>query len=221
MINVERFYSTFNFRDMVQGDERGRPPKLLQDFFTEDLRYAEHAVNPMSDVLEVGCGFGRLFPPLSRAHSVTGIDFSDLQLFQAREVAKAFPNVQVSKMRAEALTFPDASFDVSLCMNSTLGNMPGIEKDVVAEMIRVTRKRGRIVLRVFADTEEVRRAQHDNYARLGLHAIRDEGDAVVTEEGFYSRRFNEVSLHALFAETGITPLITCDGEAGYLVTASV
>lgn len=222
MNTVKQFYNSFNFRDMVQGDARGRPPKLLGDFFMQDLEYAERGVRPGSDVLEVGCGFGRLIPSLARdAKSVTGIDFSDLQLSQASEEISTISNARILKMHAEALEFPDKSFDVALCMNSTLGNMPGIEREVVHEMIRVTRKGGEVVLRVFADTEEVRQAQYENYARLGLTNVHNEGSTVVSDEGFYSRRFNEEDLKALFADSGLVPNVIRDSEAGFLVTAKV
>lgn len=207
---------------MVEGNIRGRPPKLLEDFFTQDLTYVKCAERVGSEVLEVGCGFGRLIPAIARnAKSVTGIDFSDLQLLHAGEEINGLPNARVLKMHAEALTFPDASFDTALCMNSTLGNMPGIEQAVLNEMTRVVRRGGDVVARVFADTEEVRQAQYENYARLGLTNVRDIGSAVVSDEGFYSRRFSEETLRELFTNSSLVPDVLRDSEAGYLVSAKV
>ena len=88
-------------------------------------------------------------------------------------------------------------------------------------MIRVTKPRGKIAIRVFADKEVVRLAQYENYQRLGLTNIRDKGSAIITDEGFYSRRFNELELHTLFQGTGIEANITSDCEGGYLVTADI
>jgi ubiquinone/menaquinone biosynthesis C-methylase UbiE len=124
-------------------------------------------------------------------------------------------------MHAEAMEFPDESFDVALCMNSTLGNMPGIEQEVIHEMIRVTRKGGEVALRVFADTPAVREAQYENYARLGLTNVHDVRSAVVSDEGFYSRRFDVGALEDLFRGTGFTPNIIRDSEAGYLTVIDV
>ena len=220
MATVKEFYNSFNFQEMVLGNKAGKPPPLLQEFFQRDLDYIAEHFTAEKDVLEVGCGFGRLLPKLAeRSKKVTGIDFSDLQIAQAQETARNLKNVSLLKMCAESLEFPPASFDISLCMNCSLGNMPDIEEKVVEEMIRVTKPGGEIVIRVFADTKEVREAQCQNYRRLGLTNIRDKGAAIVTGEGFYSRRFTESEMRALFQKTEITPAITHDCEAGYLITA--
>jgi ubiquinone/menaquinone biosynthesis C-methylase UbiE len=222
MQTVEDFYNAFNFKDMVLGDRGGEPPILLKNFFGQDITYIVETLESGKDVLEVGCGFGRLLPALAKkCKTVTGIDFSDLQLSQAKEGSASLSNVTLLKMNAESLEFADNSFDISLCMNCTLGNMPGIEKQVIQEMIRVTKPGGRVVIRVFADTKEVRAAQYENYKRLKLMKIEDKGTAVVTEEGFYSRRFSETDIRDLFRETKAIPQIRRDCEAGFLIEVVV
>ncbi len=222
LLTVKDFYNSFNFREMVHGNLKGKPPILLQQFFELDLKYIHTNLEANKEVLEVGCGFGRLLPELSKlSRNVTGIDFSDLQLSQAQEIVANLKNVQLLKMRAESMAFRSESFALSLCMNCTLGNMPNIEKTVVEEMVRVTKSGGKVIIRIFADTEAVRLAQYENYNRLGLTNIRDNGSAITTDEGFYSRRFNKTELQELFKKTGLTPTITSDCEAGYLVVANI
>ena len=98
--------------------------------------------------------------------------------------------------------------------------MPGIEGLVIHEMKRVTKRGGKIIVRVFSDDEKIRRAQHKNYRRLGFTDIHDDGCAVVTSEGFYSRRFTRKDLLMLFKETGLNPRIYKDVKIGYIAEAT-
>lgn len=218
--NIKDFYDKFSFADMVLGDSAGAPPKLLADFFQGDVTYIAKELPKGKEVLEVGCGFGRLLTGLSKvSKKVTGIDFSDLQLSEARKRVGHLFNVELHNMHAESLRFPDRAFDVAICLNSTLGNMPGIEAKVVSEMARVVRPGGLIAVRVFANTPEVKKAQFANYRRLNLTNIRDDGQVVTTDEGFYSRRFIREELLGLFLQAGLTPIITQDTEGGLLAEA--
>lgn len=219
MKTVEEFYSNFNFQDMVLGDEAGEPPALLKEFFQKDIEYIQK-MKKQEKVLEVGCGFGRLLRELSKkSEKVVGIDFSDLQLDQAKINLADCKKVSLVKMKAENLGFQNDFFNTTICMNSSLGNMPGIEEKVLEEMVRVTKPKGTIVIRVFADSEEVKKAQFQNYQRLGMTNIKDDGRAVRTDEGFYSRRFKKEELINMFKTLGLEYKITKDCDAGYLVVA--
>lgn len=91
------------------------------------------------EVLEVGCGTGlilsRLTPLACRA---VGVDLSPGMLQKARE-----RGLEVFEGRAEALPFPDASFDVALSFK-VLAHVPDI-RTALAEMARVVRPGGRVV----------------------------------------------------------------------------
>src|SRR5689334_18016908 len=72
------------------------------------------------NVLDVGCGYGINFPYLIHADHITGIDFSPVMIEKAREM---LPNqkipVDVQLGDAEALNFPDNSFDTVVSSLST------------------------------------------------------------------------------------------------------
>jgi ubiquinone/menaquinone biosynthesis C-methylase UbiE len=103
-------------------------------------------IQPGTTLLDVGCGAGQIAIPAARAGvHVTGVDIATNSLEQARARARAEGlNAQFDEGDAEALPYPDGSFDAVVSM---VGAMfaPRPER-VAAEMIRVTRPGGRILM---------------------------------------------------------------------------
>ncbi|MFC4454694.1 class I SAM-dependent methyltransferase [Deinococcus sonorensis] len=96
--------------------------------------------------LDVACGAGQLVIPAARAGvDATGLDLASNLIAQARQRAQQEGlKVRLDEGDAEALPYPDASFEV---VSSLVGVMfaPRPER-VVSELLRVTRPGGRIVL---------------------------------------------------------------------------
>lgn len=98
-----------------------------------------------ADILEYGCAFGgnllRLAPS---ARSATGIDISDVAIERGRQRVreKGQTNIRLEAMDAEAMTFPDASFD--LVFGSGILHHLDIVR-AYAEIARVLRPGGRAV----------------------------------------------------------------------------
>lgn len=103
-------------------------------------------IPPGSRMLDVACGAGQLTIPAARAGvHATGVDIATNSLEQARARAAAEGlDVRFDEGDAEALPYPDASFDV---VTSLVGAMfaPRPER-VAAELVRVTKPGGRILL---------------------------------------------------------------------------
>ena len=97
------------------------------------------------EVLEVGIGTGQNLPFYQHDCKVTGIDFSLGMLKKARARAKeAKIPVQLLEMDAQAMTFPDHSFDcvVATCVFCSVPDpVQGLR-----EMRRVCKQEGRIIL---------------------------------------------------------------------------
>lgn len=114
-------------------------PGALQFFETLDIK-------PGQRVLDVACGAGQLSLPAARAGAqVTGVDIATNLVEQAQaRASEAGLSVEFDEGDAEALDFPDASFDVVF---SLIGAMfaPRPER-VAAEMLRVCRPGGRLVM---------------------------------------------------------------------------
>jgi ubiquinone/menaquinone biosynthesis C-methylase UbiE len=157
----------FGFRLLVPGvlPEPGRPavvyafdPRSDEDRAAvnavfSDVFYREHdqpwpdevalieAIVPErdADLLEVCCGAGRAAPTLLRAgNRVTAIDAAKRCIARAKAHSKTPVTYQVAD--ASQLPFPDASFDMGFCFENTLGGIFVGRVQVLAELIRVSRR---------------------------------------------------------------------------------
>jgi len=97
------------------------------------------------DVLEVAVGTGLNLAHYSDEVRMTGIDFSPAMLELARRrAADLGREVVLTEADAQALPFPDASFDTVVCTLGLCG-FPD-ERAAIAEMNRVLRPGGRLLL---------------------------------------------------------------------------
>jgi ubiquinone/menaquinone biosynthesis C-methylase UbiE len=97
------------------------------------------------DVLEVAVGTGLNLPCYPAGIRLTGIDLSPAMLGIARNRARVLGlAADLREASADALPFPDASFDTVVCTVS-LCNIPG-DRAAIGEMFRVLRPGGRLVL---------------------------------------------------------------------------
>lgn len=102
---------------------------------------------PPSHILEIGVGTGISLPLYDRKHRVTGIDLSRDMLERARKrvAEEGLSHVEeLEVMDAGALTFPEGAFDAAMAM-FVITVVPDPDK-VMAEMARVVRPGGRVIL---------------------------------------------------------------------------
>lgn len=108
--------------------------------------YAALGIRRGERVLDIGCGAGQLALPAARDGAlVTAVDIATNLVEQGRAAAaKEGLSVRFAEGDAEALDFPDASFDLVF---SFIGAMFAPRPELVsAEMVRVCRQGGRIVM---------------------------------------------------------------------------
>lgn len=89
---------------------------------------------PLADVLEVGCGIGRLTPVIAhRADAVTAVDMTPAMLAAARDSCRQLTNVDFRCARAEQLPWHGARFDVGV---SVWVLMHLLDEDRLAQVCR-------------------------------------------------------------------------------------
>ncbi len=114
---------------------------------TGDLLESVARIRPEERVLDVGCGTGTFAERLVHTNphiAITGVDVSIGMLAEARRKTARAPNARFVQASAEALPFPDASFDVVVSA-SALHYVPDPAQGV-REMARVLRPGGRLAL---------------------------------------------------------------------------
>jgi demethylmenaquinone methyltransferase/2-methoxy-6-polyprenyl-1,4-benzoquinol methylase len=158
--------------------ERYRRVELSAD----EQRLLERYVADGARVLDVGTGAGRVAFALARhGHEVAGIDRSASMLEGARQTARELGlDVPFVQADAVALPFPDASFDDAIFACNGLGHL-GLDGKVraLAEMARVTRPGGRVLVLEFSRVWKPLERAYDAYSfgilpRIGKYVARDE-----------------------------------------------
>lgn len=122
-------------------------------------------LTPQTRLLDVACGAGQIAIPAARAGvQVTGVDIATNLIMQARQRATAENlDVQFDEGDAEMLPYADNSFDV---VTSLVGAMFAPRPDrVAAELLRVCRPGGRIVMANWTPTGFVGRL----FKTIGRH----------------------------------------------------
>jgi ubiquinone/menaquinone biosynthesis C-methylase UbiE len=121
------------------------------------------------ELLDVPCGFGRHSVPLARSgYRVTGVDRSPALLEEARRRAggERWPKLVQADYRE--LPFADESFDGAINLFTSLGYL-GDEADthVLAEISRVLRPGGRLVIEILHRDRLVRQFRESDWRLLG------------------------------------------------------
>jgi len=118
-----------------------------------DAAFCEAAFPTPGRLVDLGCGTGRLCVRFAaKGYECVGVDLSDEMLAKARENAAA-ADVRVEWLKANLVDLaelPDASFDYTACLFSTLGMVRGDENraKVLANAFRLLKPGGRFVLHV-------------------------------------------------------------------------
>lgn len=131
------------------------------------------------EALDVGCGDGRgtqeLAVRLGRAFTWTGIDFSERAIAFARLMA---PELHFEVQDGEALAAPDGTFDL-VVGREVIEHVPPVEVGAfVAELRRVLRPGGRLVLTTPTTNRRVPEKHFQHFTESSLRA------AVVGDGGF-------------------------------------
>ena len=153
-------------------------------------------------VLDVACGTGTLAilakKTVGRSGTVCGVDASPEMLARARsKAARAGVEVRFENAAAQALPFPDTSFDLALgtMMLHHLGR--AARRELAAELRRVVRPSGRVLLVDFARTEAKRRGLAAHFRHRHGHVDLPEIIGLLEGAGFQSIESGPVGIKNL------------------------
>ncbi len=160
-----------------------------------------------TSLLDIGCNVGDLLTycgAVNPALRLSGVEINPAALAKARE---NLPDADLHGVGAENLPFPDASFDCVTCIE-VLEHVPArLRQRALAEMRRVVRPGGRLVLRVphaglfaFLDSNNLRFRAPKLYHALLKTGRRDAGYAGGSEDVVWHHHFTRAELHELLGD---------------------
>lgn len=126
-------------------------PRIKQ-YLQAELDHVIKKICPSDSVLELGCGYGRIFPALSKkAKSVVGIDTSLSSLQLGKEMFGNLSNCFFAQMNAVQLAFPKNTFDIVLVIQNGISAFHVNQKDLIRESLRVTKRGGTILFSSYSE----------------------------------------------------------------------
>lgn len=146
--------------------------------------------------LDVACGPGFLTMTLAtRTAHATGFDATDamLDLARAEAARRGIANVGFRSGDAEALPFPDASFDV-LCCRAAFHHFARPER-VLGEMVRVARPGAKIVIADMLGPEDAAKAAYRDH----MERLCDPSHAHSLSEAEFRALFEAAGVEVAFA----------------------
>jgi 2-polyprenyl-6-hydroxyphenyl methylase/3-demethylubiquinone-9 3-methyltransferase len=139
---VEGYYSKKLAAERLDQVYRIAPPRVVQ-YLEAELTHVMSHVGPGDEVLDQGCGCGRILPQLAaRAGLVVGIDTSLSSLQIARERLSQLDNCCLACMDASRSAFADAVFDAVICIQNGISAFHVDQRQLMRESLRITRPGG-------------------------------------------------------------------------------
>ncbi len=198
-------------------------PRVRQ-YLNAEIEYVLRQIGPHDAVLELGCGYGRVLPPLAeRAKFVVGIDNSAQSLQLARRELAGWGNIGFARMDAASPGIGDQSFDAVLCIQNGISAFHVDRRRLVAEAIRITKRGGVVLFSSYADSFwEARLEWFEIQANAGLlgeidHERTHDG-VIVCKDGFTADTVRPQEFVELCAGFGVEIAIAEVDESSLFAT---
>ncbi|MBU1698743.1 MAG: class I SAM-dependent methyltransferase [Candidatus Eisenbacteria bacterium] len=194
----------------------------VRRYLESELNHALKQIRPGQSVLELGCGYGRLLPPIAaKAGRIIGIDSSFDNLEYGREYLAGCGcrSFDLQVMDAARLGFKEDHFDCVLCLQNGISAFQVDQRALILEALRVLRPGGRALFSSYAerfwnDRLEWFRLQ----AAAGLLGEIDEEQTrdgvIVCRDGFRATTVTPAGFHALLHGLNVQAnIVEVDGSS--------
>lgn len=127
------------------------PPRIKQ-YLDAEVQYLLKAVPPGSQLLELGCGYGRVLACLAKdSRTIFGIDKSTDSLILAKKLLCDIPVCKVLAMNALRLGFRDNLFDCVICIQNGVSAFNVDQRALIQESVRVAKNHGQVFFSSYSD----------------------------------------------------------------------
>ncbi len=144
------------YRDRLSGERLKRvyeiaPPRVRQ-YLDKEADHVVERVVPGTDVLELGCGYGRILPGLAKkAGTVVGVDTSHDNLAVGKGEVAHLAHCHLACMDAALLGFQDGWFDCVVCIQNGISAFHVDQRKLIWEAVRVARPGGVVLFSTYAE----------------------------------------------------------------------
>jgi 2-polyprenyl-6-hydroxyphenyl methylase/3-demethylubiquinone-9 3-methyltransferase len=189
------------------------PPRVRR-YLDSEVRYVVSKINLEDTVLELGCGYGRAAFEFARAaRHVVGIDTAPESLELARELAGPGSNCEFMEMDATRMSFPDAVFDLTTCIQNGICAFNVDAAALIREAVRVTKPGGTALFSSYTESFWPHRLEwFELQAKEGLLGAIDYeqtgNGAIVCRDGFRAGAMGEDEFRVICRKLGLEPTVT-------------
>ncbi|MEE9465830.1 MAG: class I SAM-dependent methyltransferase [Candidatus Neomarinimicrobiota bacterium] len=188
------------------------PPRVRQ-YLAAEIEFVLDNIAGAQNVLELGCGYGRVLGHLSTVVDYTlGIDTSHDSLLLARQELAGAPGCGLAEMNVLDLALCNHHFDTVVCIQNGISAFGVDQRQLMAEALRVARPGGKVLFSSYADQfwddrlEWFRiQAEQGLIGELDLEATGT--GVIVCRDGLELRTVGPEAFKTLAASYGIEPRI--------------
>ena len=188
-------------------------PPRVKKYLEAEIDFVVEKIKDNDMVLELGCGYGRIFPKLlKKAGTVLGIDNSFSSLKYAKEKFQTEDSVYLFQMDAVNPGFKDHQFDAVVCIQNGISAFKVNQQKLVEEAIRVTRKGGQVFFSSYFEKFWNHRMEwfqiQSKHNLIGEIDYDKTGNGVIIcKDGFKAVTVTKDDFISLTLNTGIVPEI--------------
>ncbi len=213
------YYSTHLAAERLRRCYEIAPPPV-RHYLRAEIDFVLSRSGPAADVLELGCGYGRVLAALlGRVRALAGIDTSLASLRLARQALGRSGACRLACMDAARLAFPEPAFDLVICIQNGISAFGVDRRNLAAEALRVTRPGGTVLFSSYAESfwdsrlEWFRRqAEHGLLGEIDEQATGD--GVIVCKDGFRATTVGRAEFRSLVpADAGAVRVLEVDGSS--------